>query len=132
MVSPLPITYDILNTEYFVKFSLKLHSPGIYHQLHYCMFSTGTRQRVLFVCLFTNSLSSYSTVWQCFLPWLQAMHNIPYTESKNSFCMAEVKGSLLESRNYYQSQKDVLARVPQPSVVVNRQESQRLTESLGL
>ena len=37
--------------------------------------------------------------------------------------MAEVKGSILESRNYYQSQKDMLARVPQPPVVVNRQES---------
>ena len=49
MGSLLLITYDILNTEYFVKVSLKLHSPGIYHWLHYCMFSTGTRQRVLFV-----------------------------------------------------------------------------------
>lgn len=35
--------------------------------------------------------------------------------------MAEVKGPILESRNYYLSQKDLLDRVPHPPVVVNRQ-----------
>lgn len=45
--------------------------------------------------------------------------------------MAEVKGPILESRNYYQSQKDLLDRVPQTPVVVNRQKKSEVL-SLGL